>query len=29
PEGAELPSNTETAQILRPFDKEVPPSGRV
>ena len=29
PEGAELPSNTETAQILRPFDKEIPPSGRV
>ena len=28
-EGAELPSNTETAQILRPFDKEIPPSGRV
>lgn len=29
PEGAELPSNTETAQILRPFDKEIPPSGRI
>ena len=29
PSGAELPSNTETAQILRPFDKEIPPSGRV
>lgn len=29
PEGAALPSNTETAQILRPFDKEIPPSGRV
>jgi hypothetical protein len=28
PEGEELPSNTETAQILRPFDKEIPPSGR-
>lgn len=26
---AQLPSNTETAQILRPFDKEIPPSGRV
>ncbi|EDZ66082.1 hypothetical protein NOC27_2762 [Nitrosococcus oceani AFC27] len=29
PEGAELPSNTETAQILRSFDKEIPPSGRI
>ena len=29
PEGADLPSNTETAQILRPFDKEIPPSGRI
>lgn len=29
PDGTELPSNTETAQILRPFDKEIPPSGRV
>jgi len=29
PEGTELPSNTETAQILRPFDKEIPPFGRV
>lgn len=28
PEGAELPSNTETVKILRPFDKGVPPSGR-
>lgn len=28
-EGAELPSNTETAQILRPFGKEIPPSGRI
>lgn len=27
-EGVELPSNTETAKILRPFDKEIPPSGR-
>lgn len=25
----DLPSNTESAQILRPFDKEIPPSGRV
>ncbi|HEJ2755846.1 TPA: protein kinase [Pseudomonas aeruginosa] len=25
---AELPSNTEAARILRPFDKEIPPSGR-
>lgn len=29
PEGAELPSNTETAKILKIFDKEIPPSGRV
>lgn len=29
PKGVGLPSNTETAQILRPFDKEIPPSGRV
>lgn len=29
PEGAELPSNTEATQILRPFDKDIPPSGRV
>lgn len=28
-EGAELPYNTETAKILRPFDKETPSSGRV
>jgi hypothetical protein len=28
-EEADLPSNTETAQILRPFDKEIPPLGRV
>lgn len=27
-EGVELPSNTETAKILRPFDKDIPPSGR-
>lgn len=26
--GTELPSNTETAQILRPFDQGIPPSGR-
>lgn len=24
-----LPSNTETAVILRPFDQEIPPSGRI
>lgn len=24
----DLPSNTETAKILRPFDKKIPPSGR-
>ena len=29
PKGAELPSNTETAKILKIFDKEIPPSGRV
>ena len=29
PERADLPSNTETAKILRPFDKEIPPSGRI
>ncbi|ENB7664987.1 TPA: protein kinase [Enterobacter cloacae] len=29
PEEACLPSNTETAKILWPFDKEIPPSGRV
>lgn len=29
PEGAELPSNTETAKILKMFDKEIPPLGRV
>nr|WP_241538211.1 protein kinase [Xenorhabdus sp. KK7.4] len=29
PEGAEFPSNTETAQILRLFDKDIPPSGRI
>lgn len=28
-EGAELPSNTETAKIFRPFDEEIPPSGRI
>nr|WP_305849263.1 protein kinase [Providencia sp. M-27] len=28
PEGADLPSNTEVARILRPFNKEIPPSGR-
>ena len=28
-EGVELSSNTETAKILRPFDKEIPPSGRI
>ena len=25
----DLPSKSETAKILRPFDKEIPPSGRV
>jgi len=29
PEGTELPSDTEMAQILGPFDKEIPPSGRI
>lgn len=29
PDGVKLPSNTETAQILRPFDQEIPTSGRV
>ena len=24
-----LPTKTETDKILRPFDKEIPPSGRV
>lgn len=28
PEGVELPSHRDTSQILRPFDKEIPPSGR-
>lgn len=28
-ERADLPYNTETAQILRPFGKEIPPSGRI
>lgn len=28
-EQEDLPSNTETVKILRPFDKEIPPSGRV
>ncbi|MCT8343161.1 protein kinase [Photorhabdus kleinii] len=28
-EEAMLPSHTETAQILKPFDKEIPPSGRL
>ena len=28
-ERAELPYNNETAHILRPFDKEIPPSGRI
>lgn len=27
--GANLPNERETATILRPFDKEIPPSGRV
>ena len=25
----DLPSKSETAKILRPFDKEIPPSGRI
>jgi len=29
PERADMPSNTDIAQILRPFDIEIPPSGRV
>tara|TARA_Y100001963_G_scaffold18183_2_gene22495 strand:+ start:1566 stop:1934 length:369 start_codon:yes stop_codon:yes gene_type:complete len=29
PEGVDLPSNTESAKILKMFDKEIPPSGRV
>jgi len=29
PTGAEKPTERETATILRPFDKEIPPSGRV
>lgn len=29
PESADLPSNTESAKILKMFDKEIPPSGRV
>lgn len=29
PQSAELPSSTETAEILRPFDKEIPPTGRI
>lgn len=29
PEGADLPSNIESAKILKMFDKEIPPSGRV
>ncbi|ARU95474.1 protein kinase [Tatumella citrea] len=28
PEGVEIPSHRDTAQILRPFDKEIPPSGK-
>ncbi|HDH7378032.1 TPA: protein kinase [Escherichia coli] len=28
PEGADLPSNIESAKILKMFDKEIPPSGR-
>nr|WP_303622031.1 protein kinase [Providencia rettgeri] len=28
PKGGDLPSNTEVARILRPFDKKMPPSGR-
>ncbi|MBJ8742352.1 protein kinase [Citrobacter sp. FDAARGOS_156] len=28
-EGTMLPSHTVTAQILKPFDKEIPPSGRL
>ncbi|CZZ76248.1 protein kinase [Enterobacter hormaechei subsp. xiangfangensis] len=29
PDDAELPSETEATQILRPFDQKIPPSGRV
>lgn len=29
PEGADLPSNIESAKILKMFDKEIPSSGRV
>jgi len=29
PEGADKPNEQETAKILRPFDKEIPPSGRI
>jgi hypothetical protein len=29
PEGADSPTERETSNILRPFDKVVPPSGRV
>lgn len=29
PEGADLLSNTETTQILRPFEKVIPPSGTI
>ena len=27
--GSVLPSHTETAKILKPFDKDIPPSGRL
>jgi len=29
PEGVDKPAERETANILRPFDKDIPPSGRV
>ncbi len=29
PEGVDKPAERETATILRPFDKDIPPSGRV
>lgn len=29
PEGVDLPSNTKSGQITKPFDKENPPSRRV
>ena len=29
PEGADGPKERETSNILRPFDKDIPPSGRV